>query len=323
MYRSLFRVSAAVGMMCATIVSAFACDLCASAGGGASLGLLPLVQRHFVGVRWQTQAFYTDAHGSDPNSNDNFHTFDVWGRWQPHRRVQCMAVIPFQYNARRFEDGTSVSVKGWGDVSALVQFSILDPVRQSARSWQHTLQLGGGIKLPTGHFNSTSSEYTGSNLPALQPGTGSTDVMCTGLYAIRKGVWGASADMALRYAGTNQLAYRFGNRLNASGRLFRSITTKKTNWMPYAGASLDMRQRDSDAGNTQWDTGGKAVFGTFGIETFRNNVSLHAGVQCPLYSTLSNGYVKPRFRTNISVVWLLGKNSKKMPLQRQTLSKTS
>lgn len=93
--------------------------------------------------------------------------------------------------------------------------------------------------------------------------------------------------------------------------------------MPYAGASLDMRQRDSDAGNTQWDTGGKAVFGTFGIETFRNNVSLHAGVQCPLYSTLSNGYVKPRFRTNISVVWLLGKNSKKMPLQRQTLSKTS
>lgn len=287
-------------------VGLFACDLCGSAGGSASPGLLPLVQRHYVGMRWQLQDYYTDAHGSDPNSIENFYTFEVWGRWQPHRRLQFVAALPYQYNTRHFDNGRSLRVGGMGDISVVAQFALLDPARQAVRMWQHTIQAGAGIKLATGAFCSTFDATEGAALPAFQPGTGSTDGLFTGLYAIRRGKWGASIDAAWRYMGQSTNGYQFGNRINASCRLFRNEKLWGIALLPYMGTSLDTRQKDKDGSENLWDTGGKALLGFVGTEAYWKNFAFNAGLQHTVVSDLSNGYVRARNRVNVSLVWLFG-----------------
>ncbi len=123
-----------------------ACDICGCSSNAQALGLLPLVQRHFIGARWQGQGYRTTAHGSESDSWEYFHSLDIWGRWMPHPRWQVMAFVPYRYNLRQFDSGTQQYVEGLGDVSLLAHFSILDPHQQISRRWKHALQIGDGYR---------------------------------------------------------------------------------------------------------------------------------------------------------------------------------
>ncbi|MDW8228735.1 MAG: hypothetical protein RMJ33_02745, partial [Saprospiraceae bacterium] len=194
----------------------WSCDICGCSSGAQTLGLLPLVQRHLAGVRWQGQGYRTVAHGSEANSYEYFHSLDFWGRWMPHRRWQVMGFVPYSYNIRRFYDGQRQQVGGLGDVSLLAQFFILDPHQSMTHRWRHALQVGAGVKLPTGDFWMSES-LNGQELPippALQPGTGSTDALVSALYAVSTHEWIISVDGMLRLTGQNSEGYRFGSRAN-------------------------------------------------------------------------------------------------------------
>lgn len=297
----------ATGVVLCLALPATACDICGCAGGGNSLGLLPLMPRHFVGLRWQTQAFDTDAHGSEPNSEERFSSLELWGRWNPHRRVQVVATLPFQFNQRRFDTGKALNLHGVGDATLSAQFALLDPTRQSARNWQQTVLLGGGVKLPTGKtdFHDPQTE-TGELPPALQPGSGSLDVLISGVYALRHNNWGVSFDGAYHLMGSADAGYRFGNRLNSSFRAFVGKKVGKTTFLPYAGASFDYRNQDTEDGVQVDDTGGWATFGMIGTEIFSGNLAFSLGWQLPVSSDFSNGHVKPQSRLNASAVFLFG-----------------
>ena len=263
----LYRFLAAVGIVCMPVL-AIACDICGCASGSNSLGLLPLVQRHFVGFRFQSQYFHTDAHGSEPDAMEYFRTVDLWGRWQPHRRLQLIAAMPYQFTLRRFDNGNHLHVNGLGDFSLLTQWAVIDPSRQHFRLWRHTLQIGTGIKLPTGSTHVTADEND-LVLPALQPGTGSRDGLFSALYALRRGAWGASMDATIRLMGKNADTYQFGHRLNGSLRLFGTKNLGKTTFLPFIGATLDARREDREQGKHVDDTGGWAVLGMLGTEVFQ------------------------------------------------------
>lgn len=296
----------AIGIVCVPALT-LACDVCGCAGGGNSFGLLPLVPRHFAGFRWQAQSFSTDAHDSEPNSIEHFRTLDFWGRWQPHRRLQVIGSVPFQFNSRQYDGGNNVRINRLGDVTLQAQFALLDPQRQSVRRWQHALQVGGGVKLPTGQTGLRDpGAESGLLPPALQPGTGSTDFLASGFYALRRGRWGASLDGTLRIAGENRDGYRFGNRINGSCRAFYRIPAAGFTLLPYAGASIDRRRKDRDQGSKVSDTGGWAAFGTFGMEVFRERFALAVGYQVPVSSAMARGRVTPNPRLNASAVLFFG-----------------
>lgn len=286
-----------------------ACDICGCAGGGNSMGLLPLVPRHFIGLRWQTQRFDTDAHGSEVNSNETFHNFDIWGRWQAQRRLQVIGALPYLFTTRRFADGSSFDTRGFGDASVLAQFALLDPSRQSACRWRHALQLGAGAKLPTGRTDLKNNEKELLS-PNLQPGTGSTDLQLSALYAIRHGAWGVSADASAWVNGKGANAYQAGNRLSASVRGFWTKTWAGNTLLPYAGVSLDARDADRLDDKWQADSGGWAAFALCGAEIFRNNLALSANIQLPLANELSGGQVHPQARFSVSAAVLLGNKNK-------------
>lgn len=309
----LSRFVAAVGIMGMPIV-ATACDICGCASGSASFGLLPLTQRHFVGFRWQLQGFNTRSHGSAPNSMERFNTLDLWGRWQPHRRVQIIGTVPFQSNSRHFDDGTSHNLQGMGDASVLVQAALLDPNKQRYKKWQHTAQFGMGIKLPTGKtLNAPGLEEFLAQ--ALQPSTGSTDFLFSALYALRRGSWGVSADALAQWMGPNKDDYQFGHRLNVGARVFWARKRGKITLLPYLGASLDARNRDSDQGSSIAESGGRAFFGNTGFEFFHRNIAFGMGYQLPLFSNLAQGHVTPLPRFSATCTYLFGSKIKKIQLE--------
>ena len=228
-------------------IAASACDVCGCTGGGNQMGLLPLIPRHFVGMRYQSQGFHSMAHGSEPDSEEHFRSVDIWGRWQPMQRVQLMASMPVLFNTRRFEDGQTIHVNGAGDALLFAQFGVLQTGRSSDAFRKHTLQLGGGVKLPTGAYRLPDPNSESVLLPAaFQPGTGSTDWMLSGLYALQAGKWGFNMDASYRFAGENDRHYRFGNKFFSACRVFRSQSWRNNTFLPYAGASFDMRQKDHD-----------------------------------------------------------------------------
>lgn len=308
----LSRFVVAVGFM-GMPIAATACDICGCANGNASFGLLPLTQRHFVGFRWQLQGFNTRSHGSAPNSVERFHTLDLWGRWQLHRRVQIIGTVPFLYNSRHFDDGTSHNVQGMGDASVLAQVALLDPNKQRSKKWQHTAQFGMGIKLPTGkiHGAQSSEEILA---PAIQPSTGSTDFLFSALYALRRGSWGVSADALAQWMGQNGEGYQFGHRVAAGTRIFWAKNRGKISFLPYLGASLDARNRDSDQGSSIAESGGRAFFGHVGFEFFRGNMAFGMGSQLPLFSNLAQGHVTPLPRFSAACTYLFGSKIKKIQL---------
>lgn len=285
-----------------------ACDICGCSSSAQTLSLLPMVQRHLVGTRWQGQGYRTVPHGSAPNSREHFHSFDIWGRWMPHPRWQVMAFVPYQYNLRQFDDGTRQHVKGLGDVSLLVQFSIFDSYRPMSGRWRHAFQVGAGLKLPSGDFR-RKAPMNGLETtlpPALQPGTGSTDGLLSALYVASIRRWGASVDGSLRLTGKNCDGYRFGSRAGGAVRFFHVNNWQRITWTPYLGAQWDHRDADFLQGRQQSETGGWVVLANAGVEVFARNVAFGLTWSQPLAHHLSDGFVTPGSRLSVSVTFLLG-----------------
>ncbi|MBL7826982.1 MAG: hypothetical protein JNJ57_10155 [Saprospiraceae bacterium] len=302
--KQLVQFATGVALVCA-LVPAYACDVCGCSGAGNTLGLLPLVQRHFIGLRTQVQSFETAPHHTgDFLATETYHSFDLWGRWQPHRRVQVIGILPYVIANHRNGVTPTLQSSGIGDAMALAQFSVLDPVRQNKRLFQHTIQIGAGVKLSTGTFSIADSE--GEQLPAnLQPGTGSTDYLLSGFYAIRKGSWGVSLDAIARLSTENPKQYHFGNRLNAGVQVFWSKTIRRWNFVPAVGLSFDGRQEDRYLDKWKGETGGYALATTLGVQVFRGNLAFNIQWSLPAVHQMGDGLITPVYQLGAGVAVLI------------------
>lgn len=305
-----YRLAVGVAVMCFPLASN-ACDICGCSGGGMSAGLLPLLQRHMFGLRWQLQGFETLPHSDGIGSTETFHTFDIWGRWQPTRRLQFSVTLPYAWSERKYSDNTQLKTRGIGDASFLLQYALLNPQKQRMRPWKHSLQFGGGLKLPTGANNLTDSEGVrlGEN---LQPGTGSLDFLLSGFYAVQHGKWGLSLDATARLTTANKNDYWSGNRVNAGLRAFWKGRAGKITLIPQAGAMLDSRGKDISDNLLQSDTGGQGVFSLLGIDMYLKNAALGVNWQHPVAYSYSGGNVIPQSRLNVSLTFLLGQKKPAM-----------
>lgn len=315
----LLRSVAVVAALVYSAGTVQACDICGCAGGNSSMGLLPLLQRHFIGARWQQQAFATVPHGSGQTSVERFSTIDLWGRWQPHRRIQLIGVLPYASNRREYADGSFLSANGIGDLSLSAHYSLLDPRKQGVRPWAHTLQVGLGVQLPTGDASRTDEE---SQLlhANLQPGTGITAPFVGVMYALRRGQWGSSVEATFRKGGENDAAYTFGHRMSAQWRVFRKITAGAVTFLPQTGLMADVRQKDRDDGSLLAESGGKGLFATAGADMMFRSFMLGVTAQLPVYNHFAKGYVTPRPRLQCTATVLIGREKRSVHLQKPPVS---
>jgi hypothetical protein len=278
----------------------WACDVCGCSGANFYLGVLPQFQKHFVGVRYRTQSydtFMSRHHIDQADSRESFQAIDLWARFYPLRRVQVLAMVPYQFHQQT--QGTDVRrLQGLGDATVLINYKLIDKarIRDSTHVVKHSLLLGGGIKLATGDHRYSETDLTDVANPNFQPGTGATDLVLNGIYTLRVNRWGMNADATGRITGTNAEGYQFGNRMNGSLIGFYVKQWGSTAVMPSAGLYGEYARKDHKNGVLIAETGGYLVAAALGLDAYRGNWVAGVNAQLPVQQRISEGLVKAHNR---------------------------
>lgn len=287
MKKFLLAVICLVGMYS----SAVACDACGCSSGGSYLGTMPQIQRSFIGLRHNWRSYtVTPADGSSGRIYENYHSSDLWVRYFPHKRVQVLASIPYNYYSRQ-TDTKTVITQGLGDISLMAGYMVFNNGDSIGKLWKHTFSVNAGIKLPTGRYN-IRNEGLRLN-PAMQPGTGSIDYLATLFYSIRYKKVGMAVDANARFCSVNPNDYKQGNRYSASARVF--VWQKmgfSSSILPMAGVSFDYATQDRDLGSIVAESGGKGLFAVAGVEYYYRSLGVGVNYQLPVSTTLAQGTTK-------------------------------
>ncbi|MEK7253141.1 MAG: hypothetical protein AAB316_00220 [Bacteroidota bacterium] len=281
-----------LGASCASGQSCCAVSCCASGSGYG--GILPQFHKHFAGIRYTQRSLKTTSLPSilheipDLTTEQQYQTMEFFGRFYPVERVQVFAFLPFNRFSQT-NNGETLLEEGLGDVTLLANYNLLDTGDSLSRDWKHNLLLGGGVKLPTGSFKpniADGDEYQ----PTLQTGTGSLDFLANLAYTLRFKQWGIQADAGFRFNSTNQMDYRFGNRIQGGMRVFRQIGGDDFSILPNLGLQFEAAQKDRLGDETRKFTGGRAGFVGAGVQVFVGNISFDASFQQPFFQSLSEGH---------------------------------
>ena len=290
-----------VGLLFAGSTNVLACDACGCGVGSYQFGILPQQTKNFVGIRYQTKSDESTPH-HDLQTKEQFQTMEVWGRFYPLKRVQVLALVPFNYNQQKVGN-TVTEVKGLGDALVLVNYNLLNNADSLYQPVKHNLFVGGGLKLPTGY---AQAKTEGSEInPNLQLGSGSLDLIANLMYTVRYNRIGLNTNLTYKHNSTNQNEFRFGNKLGAGGVVFSVVNIKEFALMPNAGFSTEITEKDVHFKQELKESGGRINFLTVGTEFYFKNLSAGVTAQKPLSQHVSEGYVKTnnRFLTHLTFMF--------------------
>lgn len=170
------------------------------------------------------------------------------------------------------------------------------------RKFKHALQVGMGVKLPTGSY---TAQNNGTVLLAnMQPGTGAYDVPFNALYTFRLKKAGINAELNYTLTTPNPKRYRYGNKTTAVLRFFYWHNTKKATFLPHAGISYEHLAKDVSLGEVQKYTGGRRFDAVAGLDVYIKSFAIGVGVKQPLNYNLGNGQIKPKTNFTASIIYL-------------------
>lgn len=286
-----------------------ACDICGCGVGGYYSGMLPQYHKHFIGLRWRFSHFSSDLGHEGENisafSKEYFHSFEVMGRFYPHRRVQLLAFVPVNYHLR-VAPSVNNNLVGLGDISVLALYNIYNTSFIGEKTTKHNLLLGGGVKVPTADFQRKDADGT-LLTPSLQLGTGSVDFLINTVYTLRHKRWGVNTNAVYKINLPNKDTYKFGNQLTVSATAFflHKIEGKEWGLMPQLGLVFEHANYNLKYGYKRINTGGNQLVATAGLEIYYKQIQLGLSYQQPTWQNLSAGLVKagPRFMANINYLF--------------------
>lgn len=287
--------------------SAIACDVCGCSVGGNSMGILPRFNKHFIGVR-STYSSFTSTHpslfeGSTAlQSKEYFSTTTLWGRYIPHKRVQLFAQIPYNYFVRE-EEGKKTITQGVGDISLLANYMVFNTTDSNKSKVKHSLQFGGGIKLPTGAYNKNED---GSLLNInMQPGSGSYDIPLNLIHTLRIKAFGVNTEMSYTFTTTNPNDYKQGNKFLGAVNFFYWKNYRNTSFLPQVGIRQEHFGVDIFDGGKVDYTGGSTTQLSIGTDVYFYKWGLGAQLRTPLRSSVGEGFIKPNPTLNFNLLYLL------------------
>ena len=280
------------------------CDVCGCSGNGGSMGFGTGLNNNFIGLRYIGQR-YRSRDGIFSNSpwiDENFNTIQLWTQVPIGRRFIINAVMPYQFHSREFADNTEQQINGLGDATVLGFYQVLKQVPDSIISIkpQHTLQVGGGVKMPTGSFDEENLE--GSVNPSFQLGTGSWDYILGANYGVTHRNWGLSAMVNYTIKTKNDKEYTFGNQFNYALNAYKTYYLG-TNFAltPQAGVGGEHFDKNKEFGLEVNNTGGSAFFSRLGMEINYKQYALGLSTMLPVAQDLNNGKVEVKSRFSVYV----------------------
>lgn len=278
------------------------CDTCGCGGNGGSMGFGTGLNNNFVGVRYIGQK-YRSRDGIFDNSpwiNENFNTVQAWGKFPIGDRFLVNTLLPFHSHNRTFSDNTEQTLKGIGDATVLAYYNVLRQTPDSIISIkpEHALQIGGGVKLPTGSFDAANIE--GSVNPSFQLGTGSWDYILATNYGITHRNWGLSTLLNYTIKTENSKNYLFGNQWNVALNTYKTYyVSTSISLTPQVGLGAEFFEENKEFDLVVPDTGGDVYFARFGLETNYNRYALGISSMIPISQNLNEGKVEVKNRVSL------------------------
>lgn len=281
----------------------FDCDACGCSASGGSMGFSSMLNANFVGLRYFHQG-YSSRNGIFSNSPwvaENFNTIQVWSKIPVTNKVQIAALIPYHFHNRALASGIE-EIQGLGDASLIATYSIYKTVKDST-VLTHTVQVGAGIKLPTGKFEEANN--AGTINQSFQLGTGSWDYLFVTEYVLKKKNIGLNSMLNYTLKTENKKRYQFGNQLNYSSTLFYLLNLNTIALVPQLGIAGEVYESNKQYGQQVPNTAGEVLFSKFGLEVGRNKLSLGVSAMIPMFQNLSNGNIVAKYRCTLNVNYTL------------------
>lgn len=287
-------------------IDLFACDVCGCAISGHQFGILPQFQKHFLGLRYGTRTFQTmhpPVFSTDilTSSREHFQNIDIWGRIVLTERIQLFGFIPYSSIVKK-EDGQVFKQNGLGDISLLALYSIINQHQSKSLALRQNLQIGGGIKLPTGSYDVMARD--GTYVPGVQLGSGSIDILANLSYIIRYQNFGLSVESSFRHNTTNDLDFQFGDRFTNAARFFYKINVKDIAILPNLGVHVETALKDKHENLILDLSGGHGVYGQMGIDIFTSSITIGFQFQPVIYENIGNGNITSSSRFSIQSMYI-------------------
>lgn len=290
-----------MGMLSSNLV---ACDVCSCSGSTNNFGILPSFTRHFVGIKYQFKSYHSSPHRMNDihygPSDETFNTTELWGRMIIKKRLQVFGSIPYNIN-KRIEQSKTTLIHGIGDINLMLSYVLIQP-SENQTTWQHSLQAGTGVKLPTGKSNLLQQNIILNQ--NIQLGSGSIDIPINVMYTIRHKNVGLNTELNYKFNTQNKMGYQFGNRFNVASRLFVQKKVNTITFIPHTGVNLEYAYQDKRNSINEEYTGGHFLFANAGIDTYYKKIALTLFFQQPLGGRYGEGHITSRARFASSIILL-------------------
>ena len=281
----------------------FDCDACGCSASGGSMGFSSMLNNNFVGLRYFNQS-YTSRDGIFANSpwiDENFNTIQAWTRIPVTEKIQISALIPYHFHERELTAGTE-DISGLGDVTIMGLYTLYETKNDSA-VFTHKVNVGAGIKIPTGKF--TEANNLGTINQSFQLGTGSWDYSVVSEYVINRKDLGLNTTLNYILKTENSKNYQYGDQFNYATTLFYLFDFKTIQLVPQAGVAGEIYQKNRQHNLDVPNTAGDILFGKFGIEAGKDKFSVGINAMLPVKQNLSNGNMEANYRWSINLNYTL------------------
>ena len=298
-------------MLPASITNAYT-QACCCTGAGANYSILPNLNKHIIGVRYSYKNYFSETHSLNPElngtiTNQNLNTLEFFGRFNLNKRLQLSLFIPVNF----IEQHSNISkgkASGLGDISLLLQYNLLDPLKCNGKKSKHQLRLGIGTKLPTGEFKINADDLFSTN---LQLGTGSIDFIGSAIYTFRFKNFGFNSTVSYKLNTTNNKAYRFGDKLQTGTNFFYVFDVKEIQLMSTIGFNYEHQFSNKKNGRALDFTGGDFLTTSIGLDVYYKQFAFSSSVSPALMNHLNwYGESKNKFNIEVGVFYNFSTNKK-------------
>lgn len=278
------------------------CDACGCSASGGSMGFASMLNSNFVGIRYFNQN-YKSTDGLYSNSSwykESFNTVQVWARIPVFKNFQVSALVPYHFHDRETKTGMQ-NIKGVGDITVLAMYRLYQTHKDST-FLVHTIQIGGGVKAPTGKFDQANA---GNVNPSFQVGTGSWDYLLAMEYIIKRKQFGLNTMANYVIKTENDKYYKFGNQFNYAGTFFYLYEKDELSFAPQLGFAGEVYTSNHQYSEIVRKSSGDILFGKFGFELGKDKLSFGANAMLPINQNLSNGRVEANYRWSVNLNYSL------------------
>lgn len=278
------------------------CDTCGCGSSGGSMGYGTGLNNNFIGVRYIGQQYRSrdGIFNDSPWIDENFNTMQLWGNFPVLKRTVVNVIVPYQFHSRKFSDNTTQHINGLGDVSVLAMYNVLKvrPDSIVAIAPEHYVQVGGGVKIPTGTFDKANN--AGSVNPSFQLGNGSWDYVLAANYGFNYRNWGVSTLLNYTIKTENPKEYQFGNQFNYALNAFKTYYVDNNfSLTPILGVAGEIYETNKEYGAAVANTKGDIFLGKVSLEAAYSRYALGVVSMLPISQNLNNDKVELKNRLSI------------------------